>query len=362
MNSCSSLVLLSHTVNLLYRLGVPEPLHTNPEKKVVLPHIYDLESPIQDQEEKCFDVTSHIATPCTVLDYDMGGTCGAHFVETADCKGIFKPLAGEGSEGDSACTCLKADESGSVVTPLKRGVTFGETVVKEIAAYVLGAAFDVPATRGITTLINGQAVYGSFQAFAPHSCSAEDMGPSAFSIDEVQKVGILDIRLLNLDRHLNNILVNTQEGSSRLIPIDHGYILPVYHDMSDVYFGWTYWKQCKEGWSQKSRAVIEAMNPFQDAEVLSQMGISSDSILPSVLATLLLQHAVKNEISLYRLAAFIQSDMQSDEISGFEIAVKEAVSSIESTDYEALFDWSAQLPHKHWNQLVQQFFTHANLV
>eukprot|EP00948_MAST-09A_sp_MAST-9A-sp1_P002395 g2395.t1 len=53
---------------------------------------------------------------------------------------------------------------------------------------------------------------GSLQLYVPHECSAEDVGRSVnnlFPEHEVHKIGILDLHLLNLDRHEGNILVHT---------------------------------------------------------------------------------------------------------------------------------------------------------
>lgn len=67
---------------------------------------------------------------------------------------------------------------------------------------------------------------------------AENLGPienfssDIFDIDEVHKIAILDLRLLNLDRNLCNILVCCEKGLEenqekyKLTPIDHGLSIP----------------------------------------------------------------------------------------------------------------------------------------
>lgn len=59
----------------------------------------------------------------------------------------------------------------------------------------------------------------------------ENFSPDMFSKDEVHKIAILDIRLMNLDRNECNILVQTvlnKKGKKvkKLVPIDHGLCLP----------------------------------------------------------------------------------------------------------------------------------------
>lgn len=42
---------------------------------------------------------------------------------------------------------------------------------------------------------------GSLQEFVPHECDTSEVGASRFSVRDVQRIGILDIRLFNTDRH-----------------------------------------------------------------------------------------------------------------------------------------------------------------
>ena len=48
---------------------------------------------------------------------------------------------------------------------------------------------------------------GSVQLFVPHACSAEDVGSGLWKADQVHRIGILDVRLCNLDRNEDNILI-----------------------------------------------------------------------------------------------------------------------------------------------------------
>ncbi len=40
-----------------------------------------------------------------------------------------------------------------------------------------------------------------------HECDTSEMGTSRFSASDVHRIGILDIRLFNTDRHAGNMLV-----------------------------------------------------------------------------------------------------------------------------------------------------------
>jgi len=67
---------------------------------------------------------------------------------------------------------------------------------------------------------------GSLQAFVKSEGPVENFSSDLFSKDEVHKIGILDLRILNLDRNASNILVQKTENSYKLIPIDHGLSIP----------------------------------------------------------------------------------------------------------------------------------------
>ena len=73
---------------------------------------------------------------------------------------------------------------------------------------------------------------GSLQLFVASEGPIENFSPSLFPTDEIHKIAVLDVRLLNLDRNACNILVqnhidpSTGEESKRLVPIDHGLAIP----------------------------------------------------------------------------------------------------------------------------------------
>jgi hypothetical protein len=107
---------------------------------------------------------------------------------------------------------------------------------------------------------------GSLQEFVRHECDTTEMGCSRFSVRDVQRIAILDIRLYNTDRHSGNILVRRPTSSSlnlrarleeaqhELIPIDHGFCLP--EALETPYFEWLHWPQVGAGAAR--RAVLRA--------------------------------------------------------------------------------------------------------
>ena len=72
---------------------------------------------------------------------------------------------------------------------------------------------DTTSTADFTTLSpippesKEQYKIGSFQIFVKNKGSVENYSWDLFAVDEVHKIGILDLRILNLDRNNCNILV-----------------------------------------------------------------------------------------------------------------------------------------------------------
>ncbi|XP_050373816.1 phosphatidylinositol 4-kinase gamma 1-like [Argentina anserina] len=145
---------------------------------------------------------------------------------------------------------------------LKRSVRIGESGIRELAAYLLdhGGFAGVPPSAlvkisHVAFRVNNNAAaisatpykIASLQRFVDHDFDAGELGFSCFSIASVHRIGIFDVRVLNLDRHAGNMLVQKYEqnnyavGMAELVPIDHGLCLPEWLD--DPYFEWLHWPQ-----------------------------------------------------------------------------------------------------------------------
>jgi hypothetical protein len=198
---------------------------------------------------------------------------------------------------------------------IRRGILPGEGAYREIAAYLLdhGHRAGVPATAPVLlTYPDGSAKHGSLQQFVRSDSDCEEMGSSApppllcavgvqgeactqqapcvqgvhtcvehtphsahagaFSVADVHRIAVLDLRLANADRNGSNILARREaDGSWKLIPIDHGYCLPgKWNDMS---FGWSWWRQAAVPFDDETRTYIASINPEKDLEMLADAGI-----------------------------------------------------------------------------------------
>lgn len=170
---------------------------------------------------------------------------------------------------------------------LKKSIRIGETGIRESAAYLLDhgglagvpptalvkfshAAFFVTNNSDAATVPSHKPKIASLQRFVGHGFDAGELGPSFFSVSSVHQIGILDIRILNLDRHAGNMLVVNHDrfvdGVTDLVPIDHGFCLPEWLD--DPYFEWLHWPQASIPFSDSELEYISKLDPFKDAEIL----------------------------------------------------------------------------------------------
>eukprot|EP00607_Mallomonas_marina_P007939 CAMPEP_0182416184 /NCGR_PEP_ID=MMETSP1167-20130531/339_1 /TAXON_ID=2988 /ORGANISM="Mallomonas Sp, Strain CCMP3275" /LENGTH=500 /DNA_ID=CAMNT_0024588697 /DNA_START=260 /DNA_END=1762 /DNA_ORIENTATION=+ len=242
---------------------------------------------------------------------------------------------------------------------------------------------------------NGGLPYkiGSVQSFARSICSAEDMGPSMFEVEDILRIAILDIRLCNLDRHAGNILVchdhpyqaretpysaSVQAGDAstgydkfpttqpvaelsssapaqfgsyipgppmdtpavrrhRLIPIDHGYTIPHLLHMEEVNFCWTEWTQADTPLSEELKTYIAGLNPEEDAAHIRKLvgaAIPEECLMTLWVCTRLLQLGVEAGLSLRSIGMLMLDDFDTNR-SPLQTEVTKAVEqAYQSRSYE----------------------------
>lgn len=242
------------------------------------------------------------------------GLGGAYFLRgrNGDIIAVAKPIDEEplAFNNPKGFAGLVAGQPG-----LKRSVRVGETGIRELAAYLLdhdGYA-GVPPTALVKMShtgfnFNGKAAISplpykiaSLQRFVGHEFDAGELGFSGFSVPSIHRIGILDVRLLNLDRHAGNILIKEKDdqyhdesyavGAAELVPIDHGLCLPEWLD--DPYFEWLHWPQASVPFSDSELDYICNLDPYKDAEILRTElpSLRESAIRVLVLCTIFLKRA-----------------------------------------------------------------------
>ncbi|XP_027351115.1 phosphatidylinositol 4-kinase gamma 1-like [Abrus precatorius] len=232
---------------------------------------------------------------------------------------------------------------------LKKSIRIGETGIRELGAYLLDhggmagvpptalvqfshAAFFVStatsATTDSTEVHPHMPKIASLQRFVGHGFDAGELGPSFFSVDSVHHIGILDIRILNLDRHAGNMLVMKHEHNSTsyvhqgvfdLVPIDHGFCLPEWLD--DPYFEWLHWPQASIPFSENELEYISKLDPFKDAEILRTEIplLRESSIRVLIVCTIFLKHAAAAGLCLADIGQMMTRELCGGEESASEM-------------------------------------------
>ena len=180
--------------------------------------------------------------------------------------------------------------------------------IREFAAYLVDDSMaGVPAT-GIACFPwknRTEAKIGSIQEYIQDAESAADFGPGLFDVDDIHRIGILDLRIVNCDRHSGNMLFSTERR--KLIPIDHGLSFPsAFTDLGKASFDWLLYPAAKEPFSEEVLREIEAIDIHRDLSILRSLGMGLGSELTIWMSTTLLKIAASEGRTLYEIGCMVQ--------------------------------------------------------
>jgi len=200
--------------------------------------------------------------------------------------------------------------------------------IRELAAYELDRDHlaGVPETYILSNVrhksfASSNEKHGSLQRFIENEGDSSSYGSSLWSVEDVHHIGVLDIRLFNMDRNEENMLVQRQDnGRLRLIPIDHTYCLPPVSSLDSCSFVWHYWSQAKQRFSQETLDYIDSIDISHDVTVLRSLGLNEDSIKTMVVMTMLLKEASAAGWTLHDIACLVTRSIPSTP-SRFEVLV-----------------------------------------
>jgi len=247
------------------------------------------------------------------------GVNGTYFLKNKEGEivAVFKP---EDEQGDSIHNPKIGRSTSEDHGSLRKGILANEVASREVAAYLLDkedhflgvpptvmVEINHPAFHSSTNLNAGDCQLGkkgSLQQFVDNDGAAWDVGSTLFPVKEVHKIGILDMRILNSDRHEGNILLKKTNGSYKLIPIDHGYSLP--ENLGNAWFDWLMWSQAKVPFDQETRAYIEKIDVDHDVEILSkELGIRKQCLMNMKISTTLLKKGAACNLTLFEIASMV---------------------------------------------------------
>jgi len=150
---------------------------------------------------------------------------------------------------------------------------------------------------------------GSFQEFVHAECTMDDISPSKISVDEVHKIAILDIRLMNADRNVANILcrrIPEEPDQFQLVPIDHGYSLRSKCDVAWFDWCWLDWPQTKQPLSKASREYVLGLDVEADVRLLKERFNMQNDVLDYFRSScLILKAGVQAGVTLHEICSEI---------------------------------------------------------
>ena len=240
------------------------------------------------------------------------GSGGTYFLRAKDGKALaaFKPLDEEpGAENNPRGIVGRRGH-----TSLRKGIVSGEAWKREIAAYILDHGFaSVPACVQAEVRHErfSKVKTGSLQVFAKHDEVASDVSSSLFPVEQVHKIALLDLYLMNTDRNDANILVRYGEkrdpSTIELIPIDHGYALPDVLEVGWCDWCWLSWKQIREPLSKKTLHCIKKIGKTLEKDVSrlrKELDIREECLVTlRIMTRLLLRCLVKGGLSIHDVAS-----------------------------------------------------------
>lgn len=240
------------------------------------------------------------------------GTGGTYLMKDAyrNVRGVFKPIDEEPYAPMNPRGYI-GRLKGNGIRP---GILSGEAAYREVAAYLLdyGGISGVPPTALVESQhqsynysmnMQEKPKEGSFQEFIANKGAIEDFSPTIFKNTEVQKIAILDIRILNMDRNEGNILVTSD---NKLIPIDHGQSIPDCLDINEYDLCWMNWQSCKEPIDDYFLEGIQALDPVEEITFLKEAMPFRDRCLRNLrISNILLKKGANAGLTLAQIGALL---------------------------------------------------------
>jgi len=272
----------------------------------------------------------------------LEGTNGVYLLRNAEGLGVavFKPLDEENLPEEASNWALSN----------------GMGYIRERAAFMVSneilEGYSCVPTTVIATVRHkgweGGEKRGSVQRFVPASSDMSDMGPSNISADEVQKVGILDVLLFNMDRHEGNLLLSTSDSERlSLVPIDHGLCLPEIIGqytgpnkdlLKSIYFVWQNWPQARQPFNDTVRRLLDrqlADDFFRSVvgklkEDMGDKSLTCGALTTLKIGALVLRLCVQTGLNLVEIAELVRTTLPGMLQQSWEKAAKKATKIVKT--------------------------------
>jgi len=279
------------------------------------------------------------------------GVNGTYFLKDKNGKriAVFKPQDEEGNSHKNPKRRQDDDEN------LSKGLLEGEAALREVAAYLIdkkGNHFSkVPKTQLVKISHKSfeEDKIGSLQEFIENEGSCEEMPIPTFPAKEVHRIGVLDLQLLNMDRHSGNILVQKKDGKCELVPIDHGFSMPDESALGNSWFDWLTWSQAKEDFDEETLKYIDNIDLEANSKMLEkELGVRKECLRSMWISTTLLKKGAKLGLTLYDIGCMACRETL-DQPSQLELMVEEAKSMTDTE--ENFYSCLSEVMDRHLQQL-----------
>ena len=312
------------------------------------------------------------------------GTSGSYTLKNVDKEviAIFKPIDEEAFAPNNQKGYVNKFGSAS----FRKGILSGEGSIREYIAFAIDdqGLFDVPPTtfveiahpafnknhRDLTRMLNFEGLtgslihnvfiqnlstknidktdnddydvktnskfnyltrkFGSLQKFIKSTDVAGNFSFSLFTKDEVHKIAVLDLRIVNCDRNDENILVikkkhkKTQKYIYKLVPIDHSLSFPDCIQIYDYELCWTGWDQVQEPFSDEMKKYIESIDIISDMEKIGKtVHLREDCWKMFRVSNTVLKVCAKYNLTLYEIGNLMyKTDYKNDSPSQVELLIQ----------------------------------------
>jgi hypothetical protein len=156
---------------------------------------------------------------------------------------------------------------------------------------------------------------GSLQEYVNAHDHAGNMSPTHFMVQDCHRVGILDLRIINMDRNDGNLLIvktkqrqDRPEKSSRysLVPIDHGLSFPDRLEVAEEDIVWMGWPQAKEPFGEAELQYIQNLSWEKDQKMLVRaLGLRKHPLRLMWVTYRLLQLGASAGLTLFQLGEIV---------------------------------------------------------
>jgi len=253
----------------------------------------------------------------------MSGTGGAYILMDKNGKpcAIFKPA----DEEQKAPNNPRGYQDKFNSTVMNRSILSGNQCYREVLVYTIAKGiFNVPPTLMVEIYdpygwfhyengINSGLKIGSLQCygnanFCKNIC---DYSSSVYSAEEIHKMGLLDILILNTDRNEENVLVHqskTDKKDHEFIFIDHGLCFSRRLDITIDSWAWLFWKQANIPFSQEIKHCIFNLNGEMFVNAMEALLMPNSTVFYFQVILCLVKHCVRADMTLRQIANIIVSN------------------------------------------------------